>query len=96
MGLMVRFLPKSDTGLIGRRLVLGAGLKTDAGYQSHTTDEDDLVGQTGTALTPLRPSGKARIGGRRLNVETEGDFIAKDEEVRVLRREPGRIVVRRA
>ncbi|MCP4653833.1 MAG: nodulation protein NfeD [bacterium] len=96
MGLMVRYLPKSDTGLIGRRLVLGAGLKTDAGYRSHATAEDDLVGQTGTVLTPLRPSGKARIGGRRRNVETEGDFIAKGEQIRVLRREPGRIVVRRA
>ncbi len=56
----------------------------------------DLIGETGTTTTALRPAGKARIAGKRRNVETEGDFIDKGEEVRVLRQEPGRIVVRRA
>ncbi len=95
MALLIRYATFDARSPLGRRLILAEGLETAAGYESHER-LDDLVGQTGSALTPLRPAGKARIGDQRWNVETEGDFIARGEEVRVLRQEPGRIVVRRA
>lgn len=93
--LLGRYLPK-EPGT--HRLVLGARMDKDAGYTSHEEQPEyaGLVGSEGVALTPLRPSGRARIGNKRLGVESEGEFIEKGEPVRVSRVEPGRIVVQRA
>ena len=68
-----------------------------AGYASHASDEttQGLVGTEGETLTPLRPSGRARLAGRRVDVESEGDYIDKGERVRVLRVQPGKVIVRR-
>jgi membrane-bound ClpP family serine protease len=49
----------------------------------------------GTAITDLRPSGTALIGGKRLDVVTRGDYIEKGSEVRVSAVEGSRIVVRK-
>jgi membrane-bound serine protease (ClpP class) len=54
-----------------------------------------LIGSTGTALTDLRPSGMAEIGGRRIDVVTEGDYVRTGEPVEVVRDEGYRRVVRR-
>lgn len=56
----------------------------------------DLVGRTGTALSPLRPAGTAMIDGRRVDVTTEGEFIEAQETVQVLRASGSRVVVRAA
>ena len=58
-------------------------------------DFTDLINQTGTAYTDLRPSGKATIGDQRLNVVTEGSFIEKDNSVKVIAVEGNRVVVRK-
>jgi membrane-bound serine protease (ClpP class) len=58
-------------------------------------DFTDLINLTGTAYTDLRPSGKATIGGQRLNVVTEGSFIEKDNSVKVIAVEGNRVVVRK-
>jgi membrane-bound serine protease (ClpP class) len=52
-----------------------------------------LVGKTGTAVTTLRPSGKARIGGRIYGVETDGAFTESGCAVTVIRVFGNRIVV---
>ena len=78
--------------------MLAATLSTAGGYTSHETsveESEPLEATTGEALTPLRPAGRAVLAGQRHTVETEGDFIAKGEAVRFLRREGGRILVRR-
>lgn len=92
---LIHWLPRSRSSVLGGKLVLDEGLAAAAGYASHEAAGDDLAGLTGEVVSPLRPAGKALIDGKRLNVETEGDFIAAGETVRVLRREQGRIVVRR-
>ncbi len=51
-------------------------------------------GDEGTAVTPLRPSGTVVFGEHRLDAMTEGDFIQKDQKVRILRIEGTRIIVR--
>ena len=56
--------------------------------------QPNLVNQTGTALTQLRPSGTAVIGGRRVDVVTEGDLITKDTPIKVVAVEGMRVVVR--
>lgn len=96
MLVLIRFLP--DVGASGRagRLVLGTTLAGEQGYTSHDRG-DTLEGVEGAASTPLRPSGRALLAGNRIEVVTEGDFIAKGERVRVVRVEDsGRVVVRRA
>ncbi|MBT8341531.1 MAG: serine protease [Desulfatitalea sp.] len=50
-------------------------------------------GQTGTALTPLHPAGKAKIGDDVYDVITQGDFVAKGAAVRVFKIKGNRIVV---
>jgi len=42
------------------------------------------LGKVGAALTPLRPSGVAEIDGERVEVQTEGGFIAANSRIRVV------------
>jgi len=58
------------------------------------TDRPELVGQSGTALTTLRPSGTAIINGKRVDVVTEGPFIERGAAVEVVAVEGMRVVVR--
>lgn len=53
-------------------------------------------GAIGEALSDLRPAGVARFAGHRVDVVTEGDYIAAGERVEVIRAERYRRVVRRA
>jgi len=42
------------------------------------------LGQAGVAVTPLRPAGVVEIDGERVEVQTEGGFIASGSDVRVV------------
>ncbi len=53
------------------------------------------VGQTGTALTLLRPSGKANIDGEVYDVVTQGDFVPKESKIRVVNIKGTKIIVLR-
>lgn len=90
------------------RLVLQP-VAADAGSRRAATDEDlDKplplsapdnphgvdVGDWGLALSPLRPSGKARFGDRYLDVLTDGDFVERGRQVRIVEIQGSRIVVR--
>ena len=55
----------------------------------------DLIGQTGTAATTLRPAGKATIGEQFLDVVSDGPFIKPGENIEVVEVQGNRIVVRR-
>ena len=57
-------------------------------------DETSLVGHAGIATSYLRPAGVAAIDGRRIDVLTEGDFVAAGSPVTVTRVEGARIFVR--
>jgi membrane-bound serine protease (ClpP class) len=52
------------------------------------------VEDRGTAASPLRPAGKARFGDEYVDVVTEGSFVEKGAEVRVVRVRGNRVVVR--
>ncbi len=58
-----------------------------------SADHGSLRGRTGTAVSYLRPAGIASIDGRRVDVLTEGEFIAQGTPVRVVRVEGARIFV---
>lgn len=66
-----------------------------AGYVSAESNTA-LLGQTGTAVTLLRPAGTADVGDDRIDVVTEGDFIEPGTTVRVIAVEGSRVVVARA
>jgi len=84
-------LPKTA---LGRRLMLHSAQKPEAGYVAQDSKEQELVGQVGEAISNLRPSGEARIGGQRYDVISEGGMIAKGARIRVRTVSGNRIVVR--
>lgn len=95
--LAARFLPSKSGGAFGGRLVLDRTLDAAAGYTSHGDGTlAALVGTGGIATTPLRPAGKASFGARRLDVETEGDFLEKGAAIVAIEVHEGKLVVRRA
>ncbi|MFH2006488.1 MAG: NfeD family protein [bacterium] len=96
MALLLRFLPKGD-GPLGR-LVLSATVSGDATAGAHVlpaevATREALVGLEGVAETALRPTGKARIRGKRLEVVSGGEFIDQGAKVRVVSVEGRRILV---
>ena len=56
----------------------------------------DLLGKSGVAVTTLRPAGIAEIEGRRVDVSTAGEFIAKGSPVTVVKAEGMHILVNKS
>lgn len=52
-----------------------------------------LLGQSGKAITPLRPGGAAMIGQDRIDVVTEGKFVDANTAIKVIHVEGSRVVV---
>lgn len=75
----------------GRCMTLTA---TDTGT-SQAEGITHLAGQTGTAVTPLRPSGTILVGGRRIDAITGGEFIEQGTCIRIVRAEGSAVIVRR-
>ncbi|GMQ81832.1 MAG: hypothetical protein BMS9Abin05_1269 [Rhodothermia bacterium] len=67
------------------RFVLSTSLKTDESSVVRESEQRaKYLGKTGLAVTPLRPTGIAEIDGERIEVVTEGDFIASGSNIRVV------------
>ena len=89
--LAVWFLPETQ---LFRRFALQTVMDTEMGYHSSSTENfQDYLGQSGTALTPLRPAGTVRIGDKRLDVVTAGDFIPQNSNVKVIEVEGSKVFV---
>lgn len=86
----LRHLPNSTRY---QGLFLMDTLSRAGGYTS-APDRADLVGQEGTALTDLRPAGTAAIADERVDVVSEGEYIARGSRVAVVRTEGYRHIVR--
>ncbi|MGU5070906.1 hypothetical protein MAX92_23610, partial [Escherichia coli] len=54
----------------------------------------ELVGKTGTSVTPLRPAGTAVFDEERLDVVADGEFIPANRTVTITFVEGSRIVVK--
>jgi membrane-bound serine protease (ClpP class) len=79
---------------LGRRLVLSAEIPARMGGESAAAPALPSVGDTGEALTPLRPAGFARIGGRRVDATAEGDLIDAGTAIEVVSVRDGQVRVR--
>lgn len=88
--LSFKFLPQSG---LWKRLVLTQQEKTGRGFRA-ATSRKTYLGKTGNTLCHLRPSGRAAFGDEILDVISEGGFIEKKKEVKVVNIEGNRIVVR--
>ena len=83
----IRLLSKTA---MGRSLVLA---DAETGFLS-APSASDLIGQTGEALTDLRPAGKVVIDGERHEATSEREFIARGSRVRVIGKDGPALVVR--
>ena len=75
-------------------VILTDTANTADGYVANA-DMDVFLGREGVTTTVLRPSGLAEFDGVKLNVVSDGEYVAKDVTVRVDRVEGARVVVRR-
>lgn len=87
-----KLLPK--TGL-WKRIILSYAETKKEGFQS-AASLVSYLGKTGKSLSALRPSGRATIEGKTLDVITEGEFIDKDKEIKVIKVEGSKIIVSEA
>lgn len=105
-GLVTGTLMLAGTGIVGTLAFLGwmaAFPKTFVGRQvinrnavarPSNTEREALLGAAGEAITPLRPSGTARLNGRRVDVVAEAGFIEQGAPIHVVLVEGNRVVVR--
>ena len=87
--LSFKFLPQLG---LWKRLVLAQQEKRAEGFRAAPSRETYL-GKTGMTLSHLRPSGRAAFGDEILDVVSEGGFIERGKEVKVVNVEGNRIVV---
>jgi len=67
------------------RFILSTTLKTEADAASRKSDaRAQYLGKIGIAITPLRPTGIVQIDGERIEVSTEGEFIAVGSQIRIV------------
>ncbi len=79
------------------RFVLTTSLKDDPDTADQEREQRrQYLGKQGTAITPLRPAGVVEIDGERVEVSTEGEFIAAGSVVRVVAMDRRRYFVRLA
>ena len=81
------------TRRVWNRLILKDSTSTESGYVSPPVGINDLIGESGMALTDLRPSGAALLAGKRTDVLTEGSFVMRGTKVRVIKVEGSSVVV---
>lgn len=94
LGIALTIVLKSVTkGRLSKTLILHETQKKESGYTG-TEDLEYFVGQEGITITILRPAGTADFSGIKMDVVSEGEFISKDKNVKIIKVEGRRIVVR--
>jgi membrane-bound serine protease (ClpP class) len=86
----LKLLPRSPVG----KHIVAPGFTFDDGAAIDRRDAD-LLGREGLVEALLRPSGVARIDGRRVDVMSRGEPIESGARVRVIEVEGNRVVVTR-
>jgi membrane-bound serine protease (ClpP class) len=86
LGALSRFLPRSR---LGRALILRDAVGAPAGEAA------SLLHRVGVAESALRPTGKALVDGRRLDVVSDGDFIDAGTAIEIVEVAGSRVVARK-
>lgn len=74
-------------------IILNKSESTEDGYNA-IEDFKKYIGKEGTVQTTLRPTGMAEIDGERVNVVSDGEYIATGSKIYVDRVEGAKIIVR--
>ena len=84
-------LPKTRTW---NNFVLQTEMVSEQGFHSAPREDfQHYIGQLGTALTTLRPSGTIRIGEDRLDAISIGNFVDPESTVKVVQVEGANVYV---
>ena len=70
-------------------------LNNETGRDEERDSRQDMIGQTGTTLTDITPSGHAIIEGKKIDVMTEGRSIPKGSDVEITATRGPSIIVRK-
>src|SRR5581483_9757143 len=81
IAILARVLPRTS---IYRSLVSQSASGVTS-VMEQQQEQASRVGQTGVAISNLRPGGKAQFGEQILDVITQGELIAKGQSVRIIR-----------
>lgn len=76
-----------------KKIVLRDRMTTDEGYVS-ALNRENLIGEEGVSVTPLRPAGTMLLNDERIDVVTEGNYIGIHKPIKVIQVEGMRVVVR--
>ena len=76
------------------KISLASAEDKESGFVS-SAKEPALVGQIGTAITDLRPTGAGLFNNRRLDVITSGEYIEAGTTIKIVRDEGYRLIVER-
>ena len=80
IALVARFLPQVPI----LRTMVSDSASGVASVEQQARDHTQQIGQSGVAISSLRPGGKAQFGERILDVVTQGELIAKGAKVRII------------
>lgn len=84
-----------DKGRLSKSsVILNQAETPEEGYVA-TQDLEVFLGREGVTTTVLRPTGMAEFDGVKLNVTADGEYMPKDQPVRIDRVEGARVVVKR-
>lgn len=75
------------------KVILRDSTNKESGYTSHD-DRSHLIGKVCTTFTALRPSGIILVDDERIDAVSDGNFIQKDQQVKIVQVEGTRVVVR--
>jgi membrane-bound serine protease (ClpP class) len=75
------------------KIILKDSTSTESGYVSNA-NRIELIGRVGTTKTPLRPSGTVIVEDERIDAVSEGGYIKQGVQVKIIKAEGSRIVVR--
>ena len=89
--LMIRFLPNIP---FLKRHFLPASVEGGSGVIEEKEGHQSRVGWTGVAETDMRPTGKALIDGKILDVTAESNFVKQGASLRIVSEDGMRIVVK--
>lgn len=72
-------------------------LENQSREQGYVSNEiyDELIGMEGVVATPLRPAGAIVIANKKYDAVSDGEFIEKDEKIRISHVEGRKILVKR-
>ncbi|MEX2956892.1 NfeD family protein [Staphylococcus pasteuri] len=75
------------------KVILKDSTNAESGFTSHD-DRSRLVGKTAQTVTDLRPAGIIKLDDERIDAVSDGTFILRNRQVKILEVEGTRVVVR--